>query len=123
MIWRRIQYLRHCFYHKYRKGHHIHSPCVFELVNGVIFAGKGRERRDIDALNRRIKKWEESGKWACPGDGQLQIIDEPYKNIETYRRWKARIKEDEVRVSIDLFHVGILLLRPDLHMAHYKIKF
>lgn len=41
MGWRILKYLQHLFYRKNRKGHGIHSPYLFEFINGVIFNGKG----------------------------------------------------------------------------------
>jgi hypothetical protein len=40
-----------------------------------------------------------------------------------YRAWKEVISWPEVRMSVDLYHLGILLLRKDLLRARVKIKF
>ncbi len=37
MIWRIFKYIEHLFYRRHRKGHGIHSPYLFEFVNGVLF--------------------------------------------------------------------------------------
>jgi len=37
MLWQIFQYIRHQCYRKHRKGHGIHSPYLFEFVNGVVF--------------------------------------------------------------------------------------
>ena len=39
MIWRIRKYIQHLFYLRYRQGHGIHSPYLFEFVNKVIFNG------------------------------------------------------------------------------------
>jgi len=53
----------------------------------------------------------------------LIVMDDIYWSRGMYRAWKEVISWPEVRVSLDLFHMGILLLRKDLHKTHYKIKF
>lgn len=40
MSWRILKYIQHLFYRGHRKGHGIHSPYVFEFVNGVVFNAK-----------------------------------------------------------------------------------
>jgi hypothetical protein len=37
--------------------------------------------------------------------------------------WREVISWQEVRVSMDLFQMGILLLRSDLNKVDFKIKF
>jgi len=51
------------------------------------------------------------------------IIDDIYWSQEMNRAWKEVITWPEVRVSIDLFHMGILLLRKDLNKAGIKVKY
>ena len=57
------------------------------------------------------------------GDEALIIMDDIYWSKGMQRAWKEVISWPEVRVSIDMFHMGILLLRKDLNKAHLKIKF
>lgn len=49
------------------------------------------------------------------------------KGIRTNKRhqllWKNLINEDRVRVSLDLFHEGILFFDPKLYKKNYKISF
>ncbi len=51
------------------------------------------------------------------------IIDDIYWSGEMERAWNEVISWTEIRVSIDLYHMGILLLRKDLHKDHVKINF
>lgn len=51
------------------------------------------------------------------------IVDDIFWSKEMYRAWKELVAMPEVRISIDLFHMGILLLRSDLHKVHLKIMF
>ena len=44
MGWRIYKYIQHLFYRKHRKGHGIHSPYLFQFVNGVVFNG---DRMDV----------------------------------------------------------------------------
>ncbi|MEN8201407.1 MAG: class I SAM-dependent methyltransferase [Bacteroidota bacterium] len=57
------------------------------------------------------------------GEEALIVMDDIYWSGGMNRAWKEIISRPDVRVSIDLFHMGILLLRKDLHKTHYKIKF
>jgi predicted O-methyltransferase YrrM len=56
------------------------------------------------------------------GEGVI-LIDDLYWSKGMYRAWKEIISWPEVRVSIDLFHTGILLLRKDLQKRHLKLNF
>ncbi|MCK4881074.1 MAG: class I SAM-dependent methyltransferase [Bacteroidales bacterium] len=57
------------------------------------------------------------------GDESVIVMDDIYWSRGMQRAWKEVVSWPEVRVSIDLFHMGILLLRKDLHKAEIKIKF
>lgn len=52
----------------------------------------------------------------------LIVLDDIYWSKGMCRAWNEVISWPEVRVSLDLFHMGILLLRKDLHKTHLKIK-
>ena len=238
MAWRIYQYIRHLFYTRHRHGHGIHSPYLFEFVNGVLFNSQGievpgailkehRKLRAADAFVRRssvslkygfllyrITRWfqaemiielgtgmgistlylsagspetplhsierdKERAALAaqlicrcCPGpvsihwgemeekledvrhlipprymafvdgnhhyeptvayvrklveragDEAVLVLDDIYWSRGMHRAWKEVSSWPEVRVSIDLFHMGILLLRKDLHKQKIKIKF
>ena len=57
------------------------------------------------------------------GDEALIIMDDIYWSKGMQQAWKEVISWPEVRVSIDMFHMGILLLRKDLNKARLKTKF
>jgi len=57
------------------------------------------------------------------GDEAVIIMDDIYWSKGMHRAWKEVISWPEVRVSVDLFHLGILLLRKDLNKARVRIKF
>jgi predicted O-methyltransferase YrrM len=56
------------------------------------------------------------------GDEAIIVMDDIYWSRDMYRAWKEIISWPEVPVSTDLFHMGILLLRRDLHKRQIKIK-
>lgn len=60
---------------------------------------------------------------ARAGDEAIIIMDDIYWSRGMQRAWKEIVTWPEVRVSVDLFHMGILLLRKDLHKRKIKIKF
>ena len=53
----------------------------------------------------------------------LILMDDIYWSPDMNRAWKEVISWPKVRVSIDLFQMGILLLRKDLSKADVKISF
>jgi predicted O-methyltransferase YrrM len=57
------------------------------------------------------------------GEEAVIVLDDIYWSRGMHRAWKEIISWPEVRVSVDLFHIGILLLRRDLHKREIKIKF
>jgi predicted O-methyltransferase YrrM len=57
------------------------------------------------------------------GEEAVIIMDDIYWSKDMFRAWKEVVSWPEVRVSIDLFHMGILLLRRELNKEHLKIKF
>lgn len=57
------------------------------------------------------------------GEEAVIVMDDIYWSRDMYRAWREIISWPEVRVSVDLFHMGILLLRKDLNKREIKIKF
>lgn len=57
------------------------------------------------------------------GEEAVIIMDDIYWSRGMNRAWKEVTSWQETRISIDLFHMGILLLRKDLPQARLKIKF
>jgi len=238
MCWRIFKYISHLFHTRHRHGHGIHSPYLFEFVNGILFNSQGTEvpgaileehrklraayafvRRSSVSLKYgfllyRISRWFQaemiielgtgmgistlylsSGSpgtpvhsierereraalaaqlicRCCPGpvsihwgemeekledvrhlipprymafvdgnhhyeptvayvrklveragDEAVLVLDDIYWSRGMHRAWKEVCSWPEVRVSIDLFHMGVLLLRKDLHKKKIKIKF
>jgi predicted O-methyltransferase YrrM len=57
------------------------------------------------------------------GDEAVIVMDDIYWSRGMQRAWKEMIARDDVRVSIDLFHMGILLIGKELQKKNFKIKF
>jgi predicted O-methyltransferase YrrM len=57
------------------------------------------------------------------GDEAVIVLDDIYWSRDMHRAWQEVISWPEVRVSIDLFHMGILLLRKEVQKRGIKIKF
>ena len=57
------------------------------------------------------------------GDEALIVMDDIYWSRGLLKAWKEIGSWPEVKVSIDLFHSGILLLKKDLQKTSFKIKF
>ena len=57
------------------------------------------------------------------GEEAVIVVDDIYWSKGMQQAWKEIIRWPEVRVSIDLFHMGILLFRKDLAKTTLKMKF
>ena len=57
------------------------------------------------------------------GEEAMIVMDDIYWSREMQRAWKEIGSWPEVQVSIDLFHMGILLLKKDLHKTEIKVMF
>jgi len=57
------------------------------------------------------------------GDEAVIIMDDIHWSRGMNQAWQEVLSWPEIRISIDLFHMGILLLRKDLQQSHLKIKF
>jgi predicted O-methyltransferase YrrM len=85
---------------------------------------KGRFVAFVDGNNQYIATLAYVRKLLeAAGEEAIIIMDDIYWSKEMYEAWKEVISWPEVRVSIDLYQMGILLLRPDLDKADIKIKF
>jgi predicted O-methyltransferase YrrM len=51
------------------------------------------------------------------------VFDDIHWSEGMQEAWDIIRQHPQVRVSVDLFHVGILFFNPELKPAHYKIKF
>lgn len=90
---------------------------IVPMINGRFVAfvdGNHRYEPTIAYLRKLIE---------AAGEDSLIIMDDIYWSKGMQAAWKEVISWPGVRVSIDLFHVGVLLLRSDLDKAHLKIKF
>ena len=238
MTWRILQFIQHLFYIRHRRGHGLHSPYLFEFVNGVLFNSGAvknpspvrNEHRKLRRENAFVRRSSVSGKygfllyritrWFRPemiielgtgmgistlylsagspgtplhsievnrdraalaaqlicrlnpgpvsihwgemeekledilplvpgrflafidgnhhytptmhylaklveraGEEAVIVLDDIYWSRDMHRAWEEVISWPEIRVSIDLFQMGILLLRKDLQKRGIKIKF
>jgi hypothetical protein len=60
---------------------------------------------------------------AAAGEEAVIVLDDIYWSKGMFAAWREVASWPWVRVTIDLFHAGILLLRRDLNKEHMKIKF
>ncbi len=95
-----------------------------EKLVAVLPEMKGRFVAFLDG-NHRYEPTMDYIKKILPAAGEeaLIIMDDIYWSKEMYRAWREIISWPEIRVSIDLYHMGILLLRRDLNKAKMKIRF
>lgn len=51
------------------------------------------------------------------------IIDDPHRSPEMEQAWQQITADPTVTLSIDLYHIGLLFLRPELPKQHYIVKY
>ena len=107
----------------------VHVGDMDRELDGIIrdSIGSSREKRILafvdgnhryEPTTRYVRKLVEAA-----GEEAVVVLDDIYWSRGMCRAWKEIIAWPEVRTSIDLFHMGILLMRRDLNKAHVKIKF
>lgn len=104
-------------------GVKVHCGDVDKKVNELAAQLPGRFLAFVDANH----KYEPTLRYLrllinAAGEESLIILDDIYWSKGMCQAWNEVISWPEVRVSLDLFHMGILLLRKDLHKTHLKIK-
>lgn len=133
--------------------HGTHSPFVYRLVDEVVYNDqssapqriRGIRPARVNALINRIlefwlkdevdireyiliksdadylDKFNETLPKAHPGT--LLIFEGIYQNKQHKTNWKLIIANEEVRVSIDLFYIGLVFFRQGQAKEHFKIRY
>lgn len=57
------------------------------------------------------------------GDNDVMIVRGIHKSAEMENLWQEVIKEKKVRISLDLYEIGILLFRKKLQKQHFILRF
>ena len=102
----------------------IHQGEMDEELNKLIPHVRGRFVAFVDGNHRYeptiayVRKLME-----VAGDEALIIMDDIYWSKEMFKAWEELKSWPESRVSVDLYQMGIILLRRDLAKASFKFKF
>jgi len=103
---------------------HVHQGDIGEKLPGILGDKRSRLLAYVDGNHHYEPTLSYLGLLVKhSGDEAIIIMDDIYWSRGMQKAWKEIISWPEVRVSIDLYHMGILLLRKDLYKAHLKIKF
>ena len=106
------------------EGVKVHYGDLDQKLNDIIPDIKGRFVAFVDANHRYDPTISYVRRLITTvGEEAVIIMDDIYWSRGMNLAWQEVISWPEVRVSIDLYHMGILLLRKDLHKVHVKIKF
>ena len=104
-------------------GVKVHNGEVDELIEELASKLPGRFLAFVDANHQ----YDPTLRYlrlllSVADDEAIVVMDDIYWSKGMFRAWNEVISWPEVRVSLDLFHMGILLLRKDLIKTHLKIK-
>lgn len=118
---------------RYRKGYGIHSPFAFRFVTEVIYetdsyyiyeeienrlTGNWWQRavqRKLERLSFRLDNYAKEH----PEDG-MTIVHNLQNNLD---RWEVMKKDENIRVTFDLYDVGVVFTNPKLQKQDYIINF
>ncbi|MCF8319204.1 MAG: hypothetical protein K9H63_02730 [Sphingobacteriaceae bacterium] len=142
---KRLSYLWHWLSANSRHG--VHSPFVYQLVDEVIYGRQSVEQEIPEILSKQpLKVQQLLGRvlQAHPDFANVFIIDTPnthaeilahaktdtliivldiYDSIELKNQWKRIQAHSAVKVSIDLFYVGLVYFREGQAKEDFKIRF
>jgi predicted O-methyltransferase YrrM len=85
-------------------------------IRGRVLAFMDANHRYLPSLGYARKLMDHAG------EDSIIIMDDIYWSRDMYRAWQEIISWTEVRMSIDLFHMGVLILRKDLQKNDVKIN-
>ena len=102
----------------------VHVGEIEEVLESLAGEVKGRMLVFVDG-NHRFDPTIGYLKWILgqAGAESVVVMDDLYWSKEMARAWHEIISWPEVRMSIDLYQMGVLLLRTDLNKTELKIKF
>jgi predicted O-methyltransferase YrrM len=102
----------------------VHVGEMEGVLQGLTSAVRGRILVFMDG-NHRFDPSVAYLRWILmqAGEEVIVVMDDIYWSRDMYRAWKEVITWPEVRMSIDLYQMGVLLLRRDLNKVDLKIKF
>lgn len=121
--------------------YNIHSPFVFELYNEVLFARlpkatrsqfTGQEDQRHRELVYKLQHHyhlkllaQDTQQTLLEGDedfGRVVVVNEPHRDAASERYWNELLRDSTYRVSIDIYHNGLLFTNPRLHTQHFMLR-
>ncbi len=125
----------------HRWGFGVQSPFAYQFTK-MLFS-KPRKRYHGDAFNNivtRIQQWQEDNHRNTiitdvderskiensidnMNDDALLIIRGIYRNRSSYRYWKELLLREKIRISFDLYYVGVISIRHGLSKHNYIINY
>lgn len=104
-------------------------PRYAALVQGILVALGQRALRESLPLAPQEALWLEK----LPADihslllaveqGHILVVHEPYVSSASKASWQALIQDPAVVVSLDLFHVGLVMARSGQRKEHFCLRY
>lgn len=86
----------------------------FEKLDFVFFDGNHTKQATLEYFELCLPKIN---------NDTLFVFDDIYWNQEMTEAWKSIKSHAKVVVTIDLFHLGLVFFRNELHPQHFKVRF
>lgn len=115
-----LQYLRYRWRAQGRHG--THSPFVYGFVEAVLRRQEGTlEERALHYSGAKNFLDERAVGAATPES--VVIVRKPHATQESTARWNALCAQPDVRLSVDLYDIGLLFFRKEIKAKqHFILK-
>ena len=122
-----ISYLKYRI--KAQGKYHLHSPLVFDLYEKVLEpcrrdASKesANDNQFYDDLDDRLTGFISDNPLIFKDEDAVMIVRDIHRSRKNEADWEALIKRDNVRLSIDCWHYGIVFVMDRIEKEHYILK-
>ena len=125
----------------HRWGFGVQSPFAYQFTKMLFSKPRRRYSRNTSKnIITRIQQWQESNHYNTVvtdiderskiensidnmDDDTLLIIRGIYRDKSSYRYWKELLLREKIRISFDIYYVGVISIRHGLSKHNYIINY